>query len=49
MPDYIRFLDMAHGSAHELEYQIFSLVGLAILATSLPEHSPIWPSKSARF
>ena len=22
MPDYIRFLDMAHGSAHELEYQI---------------------------
>jgi four helix bundle protein len=22
LPDYIRFLDMAHGSAHELEYQI---------------------------
>jgi four helix bundle protein len=21
-PDYIRFLDMAHGSAHEVEYQI---------------------------
>jgi four helix bundle protein len=22
LPDYIRFLDMAHGSAHEVEYQI---------------------------
>jgi four helix bundle protein len=22
LPDYLRFLDMAHGSAHEVEYQI---------------------------
>jgi four helix bundle protein len=22
LPDYVRFLDMAHGSAHEVEYQI---------------------------